>query len=161
MHRVRIIKHARYVKVYPWYGGGGQNLQLHYWKYLLFLWLMKAKHSSLRMMLDFYFARWHLGFCNWSYTPTYRGFDSFFGFYTGQQDYYNRMTSGTFVHINWSMLSVYYTLADSIYSLFLPFVSVYVFVIVRPCLCICICLCLCLCLRLCYSVLVTVFVILS
>ena len=67
---------------------------------------MKAKHSILRMMLDFYFARWHLGFCNWSYTPTYRGFDSFFGFYTGQQDYYNRMTSGR-LYISTDQCSVY------------------------------------------------------
>ncbi|KAI8519544.1 hypothetical protein Bbelb_028010 [Branchiostoma belcheri] len=33
-------------------------------------------------------ALWHLGFCNWNYTPTYRGFDSFYGFYNGQDDYY-------------------------------------------------------------------------
>ncbi|XP_019628245.1 PREDICTED: arylsulfatase B-like [Branchiostoma belcheri] len=33
-------------------------------------------------------GKWHLGFCNWNYTPTYRGFDSFCGFYNGQDDYY-------------------------------------------------------------------------
>lgn len=33
-------------------------------------------------------CRWHLGFCNWNYTPTYRGFDSFYGFYSGAEDYY-------------------------------------------------------------------------
>ncbi|XP_033752639.1 arylsulfatase I-like [Pecten maximus] len=33
-------------------------------------------------------GKWHLGFCNWRYTPTQRGFDSFLGFYTGAQDYY-------------------------------------------------------------------------
>lgn len=39
-------------------------------------------------------GKWHLGFCNWAYTPTYRGFDSFFGFYTGQQDYFRHTTGG-------------------------------------------------------------------
>ncbi|KAK6191760.1 hypothetical protein SNE40_003362 [Patella caerulea] len=34
-------------------------------------------------------GKWHLGFCNWNYTPTYRGFDSFYGYYNGQEDYYS------------------------------------------------------------------------
>lgn len=33
-------------------------------------------------------CRWHLGYCNWKYTPTYRGFDSFMGYYNAAEDYY-------------------------------------------------------------------------
>ncbi|KAI8515755.1 hypothetical protein Bbelb_065680 [Branchiostoma belcheri] len=39
-------------------------------------------------------GKWHLGFCNWNYTPTYRGFDSFYGFYNGQDDYYKHTVQG-------------------------------------------------------------------
>ena len=35
--------------------------------------------------------RWHVGFCKWELTPTYRGFDTFLGFYSGGQDYYTHM----------------------------------------------------------------------
>jgi len=33
-------------------------------------------------------GKWHLGFCHQNYTPTFRGFDTFYGFYNGAQDYY-------------------------------------------------------------------------
>ena len=36
-------------------------------------------------------GKWHLGYCDWAYTPTRRGFDSFFGFYTHGEDYYDRL----------------------------------------------------------------------
>jgi len=34
-------------------------------------------------------GKWHLGFYEWPYTPTYRSFDSFYGFYTGAEDHFN------------------------------------------------------------------------
>ncbi|CAN7979759.1 unnamed protein product [Ixodes pacificus] len=39
-------------------------------------------------------GKWHLGFFKTEYTPPRRGFDSFFGYYTGTSDYYNH-TAGT------------------------------------------------------------------
>lgn len=33
-------------------------------------------------------GKWHLGSWKWRYTPTYRGFDQFYGYYNGAQDYY-------------------------------------------------------------------------
>ncbi|XP_062522065.1 uncharacterized protein LOC134196859 [Corticium candelabrum] len=35
-------------------------------------------------------GKWHLGHCNASYTPTNRGFDSFYGYYTGSVGYFHR-----------------------------------------------------------------------
>ncbi|WAR29520.1 ARSB-like protein [Mya arenaria] len=36
-------------------------------------------------------GKWHLGFCDWKYTPTYRGFDSFMGYYNGAEDYFTHI----------------------------------------------------------------------
>lgn len=35
-------------------------------------------------------GKWHLGFCKWQCTPTERGFDSFYGYYTSHEDYYKK-----------------------------------------------------------------------
>lgn len=40
-------------------------------------------------------GKWHLGFFKHEYTPTYRGFDSFYGYYNGFQDYYDHFVKAT------------------------------------------------------------------
>ena len=34
-------------------------------------------------------GKWDLGMFKWEYTPTYRGFDSFYGYYSAAEDYFN------------------------------------------------------------------------
>ena len=38
--------------------------------------------------------QWHMGFYKWDYTPTFRGFQSFLGFYSGGEDYFTHQTDG-------------------------------------------------------------------
>ena len=39
-------------------------------------------------------GKWHLDYNKWEYTPTYRGFDSFYGFYNGAEDHYTLKVAG-------------------------------------------------------------------
>jgi arylsulfatase B len=41
-------------------------------------------------------GKWHLGFYKWAMTPTFRGFDSFVGFYSGGEDYFQHTSSGAY-----------------------------------------------------------------
>lgn len=41
-------------------------------------------------------GKWHLGFYKWGHTPTFRGFDSFLGFYGGGEDYFTHENSGAY-----------------------------------------------------------------
>jgi len=70
-------------------------------------------------------GKWHLGFYKWGLTPTFRGFDSFLGFYSGGEDYFTHETSGAYdfrrdatprcgancSEINWEDQGVYSTTA--------------------------------------------------
>ena len=41
-------------------------------------------------------GKWHLGFFDQRFTPDQRGFDTFDGYYSGQEDYFNHSTGGFF-----------------------------------------------------------------
>lgn len=52
-------------------------------------------------------GKWHLGYFKKLYTPTYRGFKSFYGFWNGYQDYYSHMVQATVRNIILISLWVY------------------------------------------------------
>jgi arylsulfatase A-like enzyme len=39
-------------------------------------------------------GKWHLGFFDWDYVPTARGYDTFFGIYMGEGDHWNHSKMG-------------------------------------------------------------------
>jgi arylsulfatase B len=39
-------------------------------------------------------GKWHIGHSSWNQTPTFRGFDFFFGFYIGGEDYFTHKSGG-------------------------------------------------------------------
>ncbi|XP_054928940.2 arylsulfatase I-like [Dermacentor andersoni] len=53
-----------------------------------------AEELKRRQYSTHAFGKWHLGYCDWSLTPTRRGFETFRGFYAGAQDYFNHTVSG-------------------------------------------------------------------
>jgi len=38
-------------------------------------------------------GKWHVGFFSWSHTPTFRGFDTFYGMYNGEENYFQHQLS--------------------------------------------------------------------
>ncbi|XP_060595341.1 arylsulfatase B-like [Ruditapes philippinarum] len=48
-----------------------------------------SRNCFMTGLYPFHTGLQHLGYCNWKYTPTYRGFDSFYGFYGGSEGYFS------------------------------------------------------------------------
>jgi arylsulfatase A-like enzyme len=65
-------------------------------------------------------GKWHMGYSTWSKTPTFRGFDSFYGFYGGQIDYWTKMDGPNLdFHDGLAVASDAYTLSPSTHSAYL------------------------------------------
>ncbi len=74
------------IQVAPRISSGIGILNSHDWK-VRFLSLLAHDQQT-----DVFYHRWHLGFCNQRYLPTRRGFQSFYGFFLGGEDYYTHVT---------------------------------------------------------------------
>ena len=51
-------------------------------------------------------GKWHLGYQSWAYTPTYRGFNYFYGFYNAMVGYYDKLTQAGFFDLQENMALV-------------------------------------------------------
>eukprot|EP01084_Bolivina_argentea_P307107 530763_1 len=50
--------------------------------------MLSNEFQSTNIYSTHLIGKWHLGFQSWEYTPTYRGFDSFYGYWTAKNDYW-------------------------------------------------------------------------
>eukprot|EP00105_Crassostrea_gigas_P003469 XP_011416316.1 PREDICTED: arylsulfatase B [Crassostrea gigas] len=86
-------RHAFMTGYYP-YRAGLQHLVIMPWQPVCSPLNMKFLPQRLKDLgyATHMVGKWHLGMCNWDCTPTYRGFDSFFGFYHAKADYYSHIS---------------------------------------------------------------------
>eukprot|EP01083_Nonionella_stella_P263667 895418_1 len=47
-----------------------------------------SKILSQNNYLNYAVGKWHMGFYKYNFTATFRGFDYFYGYYSGAEDYY-------------------------------------------------------------------------
>ena len=71
----------------PFCGGAPEGLNLN--ETLMSEYMNSAGYTSQIV------GKWHLGFTSWEHTPTFRGFQSFYGFYGCAQDYYLHGSAGS------------------------------------------------------------------
>lgn len=62
-----------------------------------FLLSQEMKSAGYRTYL---IGKWHLGFSTKYHTPNYRGFDSFYGFYSAADDYYTKHSSSNLKYLD-------------------------------------------------------------
>ena len=63
--------------------------QYGYKSHMVGKYIVKIVYSGAKLnILKLFYSRWHVGSCNLNYTPAKRGFDSFYGFFYGQNNYY-------------------------------------------------------------------------
>ncbi|EGD76661.1 hypothetical protein PTSG_08011 [Salpingoeca rosetta] len=70
----------RYGLQFPFCGGAAMALNSN--ETLLPQYMKSAGYTTRAV------GKWHLGFTEWQFTPTFRGFDSFYGFYSCAEDYF-------------------------------------------------------------------------
>ncbi len=65
-------------------------------------------------------GKWHMGYSTWSRTPTFRGFDSFYGYYGGEIDFWTKKNGNWLdLHDGTSLVSDPYALSTSTHSAYL------------------------------------------
>ncbi|OEU20326.1 putative N-acetylgalactosamine-4-sulfatase [Fragilariopsis cylindrus CCMP1102] len=60
-----------------------------------------SKNSNSSTYQPHAVGKWHIGHSSWNQTPTFRGFDSFFGFYIGGEDYFTHKSGGGGVDLHY------------------------------------------------------------
>ncbi|XP_065174838.1 arylsulfatase B-like isoform X2 [Sycon ciliatum] len=63
-------------------------------------------------------GKWHQGYCKPEYTPSHRGFDTFFGYYTGAEEYFTHLRSDHVDNKSWTALDFHLDTPDNYTNVF-------------------------------------------
>eukprot|EP00117_Sycon_ciliatum_P045833 scpid95216/ scgid32902/ Arylsulfatase B; N-acetylgalactosamine-4-sulfatase len=53
-------------------------------------------------------GKWHQGYCKPAYTPSHRGFDTFFGYYSGAEEYFSHYRKDHAGKLTWNALDFHF-----------------------------------------------------